>query len=117
MGLNLESSADQATKPPATTMARQESHRQYLPILGHLSRSEIVTTDPENAKLRHSMKAWKYAGRPLKMMVGTGFPSIFSKGRWRREKADMKASQKISSSTAGGSIMRGFIDIFMFLGC
>lgn len=83
MGRKLKASEHQAIIPAATTMAVHDSHQKYPPILGHLLWRQIVTVAPEKAKSSDRIKAWKNAGRPLKMMVGAGFPSIFSKGRRR----------------------------------
>lgn len=103
--------SDQVGIVMAKAMDKQVRQRLWVATLGHISRREIVSRAPKNAKLRDKRKAWKDEGRALKMTVGTGFPSILSYGRWRRDKDNMKVNQKMISSTNGPLLRPKFLDM------
>ncbi|GMN65027.1 hypothetical protein TIFTF001_034091 [Ficus carica] len=72
--------------------------RQHLPILGYLSRKEIVVKEPKMEKLRDKMKATNKEGLFLNKMVGTGLPSTFSYGKWTSTNVPATDPHKISFS-------------------
>ncbi|KAI8012632.1 hypothetical protein LOK49_LG06G01016 [Camellia lanceoleosa] len=57
--------------------------------------------EPKKEKTRHTTKAWNVVGRgrPLKKIVGTGLPSMYSNGIIKRSVVIMKEATKINSKT------------------
>ncbi|GMH15237.1 hypothetical protein Nepgr_017078 [Nepenthes gracilis] len=74
-------------------------HRQYTASLGCNCRRKIAMRPQEKVQLRRRTKAWKWDGLPLKMTVGTGFPSISSKGSCSRKHTERNATDDAVFST------------------
>ncbi|GMP53411.1 hypothetical protein CsSME_00018868 [Camellia sinensis var. sinensis] len=90
----------QSKRERADVMEAMEVYSQNL-ASKDVSWISNALNEPEKEKTRHTTKAWNVVGRPLKKIVGTGLPSMYSNGIIKRSVVIMKEATKINSRTLG----------------